>query len=204
MVHYVQKSNNYYQKCYKNGKKVRVSRKEYMAKTRMRGGNPFTSFHRHLINLKKHVTKKGNSANKTLKQSANEHLTNLNNTIDKTDPKVHYAALKELSTNSKLSSGDKTKLQKVLTEHEGDPNTKHTAALKNFVKEKYNGDHDDNDHTEITQVIQGKEAISSQSAEQKENAKSNGDNIKNNSRKNVKSGPPIASTDTSSDSCAIL
>ena len=51
MVYYVQKSNNYYQKCYKNGKKVRVSRKEYMAKTRMRGG----------FNFSKHLTKAHNS-----------------------------------------------------------------------------------------------------------------------------------------------
>lgn len=40
MVHYVQKSNNYFQKCYKNGKTKRVSREEYMKKgIKMSGGD---------------------------------------------------------------------------------------------------------------------------------------------------------------------
>ena len=34
------KSSNYFQKCYKNGKTIRVSKEEYMKKSRkMRGGD---------------------------------------------------------------------------------------------------------------------------------------------------------------------
>ena len=69
MVYYVQKSNNYYQKCYKNGKKVRVSRKEYMAKTRMRGGFFKSKLHQHLNNLNKGV--------KGAKEKAKAHLNAL-------------------------------------------------------------------------------------------------------------------------------
>lgn len=203
MVHYVQKSNNYYQKCYKNGKKVRVSRKEYMAKTRMRGGYPSTSFkgklHEHLSKVKEAVQKHAAAAKEhaTIMASkvSNSIKENSRNTVEGAK-KAHGEAVKAakghfISLKTRVKGGD-TDAQYEIDE----AYKKHVPSLTNKNTDKQVGALDQQITTsEKTVKDNHDKAVSGNT-----NSSKNRNTPNNNSHKSANSTAVTSSTSSSNGS----